>query len=563
MMISGIEVINLRIYDLYMPKLFYLYEGGLKSLNNGNKFTNMYHCSSCGHSFKSLWEGVGNYYGVRPNDQIIYCPKCGSRFTEVTQKNDFSFMADGEYSPLSMRICLEEYKDSLRLTLSGKEIVCDEDSEYMFHHRLYKETISFNVAQRTAIYKRYINHKLIINYNLCNIFDTSFGRDTNLKFLNHRHITSIYAGDFKKILKLLRERLSKKLESKLKFKIKSMYVCHGNKGSYFIKPILNIAYRLAFTDLNNLSVIDYNYIYRKYPFYYGSADRNFYDLDDAYLSDERLKIISKAKDTISGLLEIANLPNKPAIRRLVKDKPFLLLRHKQIYTIAQGNIDTFNNINNCLEFDFLWRRDIRTLLNQLALISYNWGIEYINALMRWWHNSQDKISCEDAIYMIFKLKDKATLWQEKPAPANLHDYLVTAIYKQEHPFRAFNINDPICRRLAMQFDSIKFYLPENSDVLRNIGKIFRNCVGNYVDAVYTGKSNIVLMSDDKGKLKACIEVQNNKLIQAKLFANKPAHNNKQINDEIIKWADKANINYDNCSDIFKPEKQILPQREAV
>lgn len=115
----------------------------------------------------------------------------------------------------------------------------------------------------------------------------------------------------------------------------------------------------------------------------------------------------------------------------------------------------------------------------------------------------------------------------------------------------------------MQFDSIKFYLPENSDVLRNIGKIFRNCVGNYVDAVYTGKSNIVLMSDDKGKLKACIEVQNNKLIQAKLFANKPAHNNRQINDEIIKWADKANINYDNCSDIFKPEKQILPQREAV
>lgn len=413
MTISGIEVTNLRIYDLYMPKLFYLYEGGLKSLNNGNKFTNMYHCSSCGHSFKSLWEGVGNYYGIRPNDQIIYCPKCGSRFTEATQKNDFSFMADGDYSPLGMRISLDEYKDSLRLTLSGKEIVCDEDSDYMFHHRLYKETISFNVAQRTAIYKRYINHKLIINYNLCNILDTSFSRDTNLKFLNHRHFTSIYAVDFKKILKILRERLSKKLESKFKFKIKSMYVCHENKGSYFIKPILNIAYRLVFTDLNNLSLTDYNYIYRKYPFYYGSADRNFYDLDDAYLSDERLKIISKAKDTISGLLEIADLPNKPVIRRLVKDKPFLLLRHKQIYTIAQGNIDTFNNINNCLEFDFLWRRDIRTLLNQLALISDNWGIEYINALMRWWHNSQDKISCEDAIYMIFKLKDKATLWQEK------------------------------------------------------------------------------------------------------------------------------------------------------
>ncbi len=48
--------------------------------------------------------------------------------------------------------------------------------------------------------------------------------------------------------------------------------------------------------------------------------------------------------------------------------------------------------------------------------------------MRWWHNSQDKISCEDAIYMIFKLKDKATLWQEKPAPANLHDYLVRNIH---------------------------------------------------------------------------------------------------------------------------------------
>ena len=142
-----------------------------------------------------------------------------------------------------------------------------------------------------------------------------------------------------------------------------------------------------------------------------------------------MKIISKAKDTISGLIEIADLPNKPVIRRLVKDKPFLLLRHKQIYAIAQGNIDAFNNINNCLEFDFLWRHDVRTLLNQLALISDNWGIGYVNALMRWWHNSQDKISCEDAIYMIAKLKDKTALWQEKPAPANLHDYLVTAIYK--------------------------------------------------------------------------------------------------------------------------------------
>lgn len=160
-----------------------------------------------------------------------------------------------------------------------------------------------------------------------------------------------------------------------------------------------------------------------------------------------------------------------------------------------------------MEFDFLWRRDIRTLLNQLALISDNWGIEYINALMRWWHNSQDKISCEDAIYMIFKLKDKATLWQEKQNHSNLHDYLVATIYKQEHPFRAFNINDPICRRLAMQFDSIKFYLPENSDVLRNIGRILE-IVWVIMLMLFIQVNQIwILMSDDKGKLKACIEVQ--------------------------------------------------------
>lgn len=550
----------MKIYEINIPRLFYIYHGPTKNLN-WKKKSATYYCANCGHTFRSIWDSAYSFYGSRPHDQEMYCPKCGTRFIEYTMQKNYSFLADGDYTPLSMVIVLDEFKDSLRLTITGREIVSESESDYMFYERKYRETISFNIKKRETIYKRYTAGKLTSNYILGNPFDTSFSVDTNLKVLSQRDITLRYFKDFHKILKLLREKIQFKMSKKLGYKISSMYSCHERGESLLVKPIFNIAYRMIFTDLKNISAEKYA-VLRGVTQFMGSSLED-YEICASYFTEERIRTIVAAKDTISGLLKVANLPDKPIFRRILTEMPFSFMALKKIYAIAQGDLNTFGNIYKCLVKYPTMRQDNKIILEQFHQLSVKWGIEYINAFIRWWKNAKDPHICADTIDMLNRLHDKINLWKKKIKPSNLHDYLVVAIYKQEHPFRQFDLNDPICRRLAMQFGSIKFYLPENSDVLHDVGKKMHNCVASYADRVYEGKTNIVLMTDDNGKLKACIEVKNNKLIQAKLFGNKPVFYEPLIQNEIIKWAKKAHINYMDCNDIKPNIMQNMPQREAV
>ena len=73
----------MKIYEINIPKLFYLYHGQVKDI--GRKMTSTYRCAACGHTFRSIWGTCGTaYYGKRIDDREIYCPKCGTHFVEYT-----------------------------------------------------------------------------------------------------------------------------------------------------------------------------------------------------------------------------------------------------------------------------------------------------------------------------------------------------------------------------------------------------------------------------------------------------------------------------------------------
>ena len=57
------------------------------------------------------------------------------------------------------------------------------------------------------------------------------------------------------------------------------------------------------------------------------------------------------------------------------------------------------------------------------------------------------------------------------------------------------------------------------------------------------------MSDDRGKLVACIEVADGVIKQAKLDRNQPVSKRPEVNAEIIAWADQVGIAYGRCADI--------------
>ena len=142
------------------------------------------------------------------------------------------------------------------------------------------------------------------------------------------------------------------------------------------------------------------------------------------------------------------------------------------------------------------------------------------------------------------------LIRRPPRIRDLHDTLVQIRRRETHPDYAFD-NDiaPIRRRLAMQMERIRFILPERSQELYNAGDVLHNCVGSYADRVRDGKTHIILMTDDRGKLTACIEVKDGTIQQAKLDYNRSVAQKTAINDEIVAWAQKVGLRYDTCPDI--------------
>ena len=554
----------MKIYEINMPKLFYLYSGSIEQV--GRYFTAAYRCAKCNHTFRSLWTTKDQpFVGAIIDDDELYCPKCGSHFVTWRTKKDFAYLADGDYIPVSMKITLDEYQSHLKLTLKGDELVGDSESPYMFHQRQYKETISFESKSREVMYKRFVNGELVTIYLLGNPFDSTFFEDTNLKVLNHRLITAAYINDFKRLLRLLRNKLQKKVENHLKHKIKSMYVCHEQNGSYFIKPIFNIAYRLNFIDLPNISIAMFSRLGRGYSAYL-NYQPEYYGMSNFDFSEEDMHILKKAKDSITGLIDIMGLPNKTLIRKFIMDKPFSVKLLREASKLADGNLDITKNIYEYLCYSVkshsLYDDILADNLKNLILLKSLLGLKYVNTLMLYHLKLHDSTIFRDSLTMLshLNLDYVNKLKQEKPSASKLHNWLAKNIYLQKHPFRKFDINDPIVRRLAMQLDNIKFYLPENSKVLYEVGSILKNCVGSYAEKVYLKKTNIVLMTDDTGKLKACIEVKDNCIKQAKLFGNKPAYTDLNIKLEIIKWANTLNLCYMNCLDISVSNSS---QREAV
>ena len=183
----------------------------------------------------------------------------------------------------------------------------------------------------------------------------------------------------------------------------------------------------------------------------------------------------------------------------------------------------------------------------LRLKEFYTGAEILRFLRR-----SSEHTVQDSLQMLHFLGNTsyAELRRRPPKIRKLHDTLVALHHKERYPDYTFdNETAPIRRRLAMQQDRIQFFLPDCSKVLYDAGKTLHNCVGTYAQRVRKEETHIVLMSDDRGKLVACIEVTDGAIKQAKLDCNQPVHKKPEVNAEIIAWAAQVGITYDHCPDI--------------
>ncbi len=149
-------------------------------------------------------------------------------------------------------------------------------------------------------------------------------------------------------------------------------------------------------------------------------------------------------------------------------------------------------------------------------------------------------------YDTFKLlekMDKTTkeLYEKNNIPiSRLHDWLSIKIACQKGRERLYNIPDYIINRLNMQLGYYKLEPITKSSQLITAAINLKNCSARYIDDI-NSKLQLVILTDDNGKMRALLEIRSDCIIQAKLFDNDEVYLNNEINKIILEFAKKAKL----------------------
>ena len=490
------------------------------------------YCTACGHEFKSLWKRT-SYMGYGSFDgKVRYCPKCGESINEY--ENETCNVERYESAPLDMRIRLEEFQHHLTITIAGTEIRDDSDiksGEY-WHEQQYRETFRFDIKKRQTFFRQKGREAVELgNPLITEVFNTSI-----LRYLfAHKTITP-YREEINKLLKILRDRVVRKLAESVGHPVSSMYVSPGSKYGSMLLPLFNIAYRIVGIDMPNLTEAWRTGItdYRRSAITLLPADE--YDIPK----------MRKAPDSITALLQMAKLPDARKIRHVVHDRPMDFMLIGKLHKIFKDQ----NNLLAAYEKVKEWEDD-QTKMDMYSLVK---GLEEFEGI----YGERDLVKLLDMdrdLQDILRMHTGARkewnteLKRDKIRIRDLHDWLAEKHRLERNPVCRFKNTEPIRKRLAMQTDLINFFLPNHSEDLVYTGKTLHNCVGTYVKRVRDGGTHIVLVADDRGKLIACIEVMCGKIIQAKLNRNKSVLYDAKINAEVIEWAEKVGVEWKNCRDV--------------
>lgn len=549
--------------SIEIPKIFELYNCYL-AYDTDTFIPELHYCPNCGQAFSASWPIRGNLGGRYVDDMIIYCPNCDRRYATREMGKDAKYAKEGNSTPLNMRINLEEFNYGYKLSVTGQEITPTSDT-HNWYKRMYKEEISFNVNLRRTMYMRCINNLRVTEYELGNPFSGELQAESALTQLVARKGIRQYQPQFTALLKKLRSGIEKKLAKKVKHNINSLYCSHGNKYGPFIVPILNIAYRMICIDAPNLS----KKVFSAAKLSEVECAEPLWYVKKHGLTSKTLQDIRQEKDTVTAFIKLAKLPNKRCLRKILTKEPFDYALLARIYKNFNKNIDdTVAIYKRCItphhrDYYGVYYPNANNLVGVAPVtIGKYYSPNDATLLVK---RCKDDNELNDTAFMLDSMpqETKTKFNAHKPNIFSLHDWLATENWKSKHKTIAFDIDNPICRRLAMQSDQIKFYLPGTSLDLYNAGQKLKNCVGSYANRVANKQTQIVLVSDNTGKLTICIEVQENAIMQAKLFANKPVSSKPGLNALVIDWAQKVGLKYEKCIDIRVPKAMETKRAVAV
>lgn len=480
-----------------------------------------------------------SYFNWRLNEDEFYCPVCGHHH----HGNAIMFNHDKTRPmPYALHMTLIDFKDKLELRLTYDAVKVDA-TRYHAAYQKVQERFVFDMKKHDVYWtydedKRNVHQTEKIGY--ISSFDT-MKEKTALWYIAADHIvrrgTSLTA-----LLRMMRTTINRHMK-RIGLQEKKLFISSNRRLKVFAS-VLAMAHKVRFWDADLVP-------------YGGKGNLSFHDwlkkavksqeLPENWESDMEARM-KQGMTYDTALIEALRIPNTPFIRKHLHYEDFYpLVKAFSLPTadLAYLAFPVFSDLARIRKGQYVGYSDYtddRHIIDKICDFVHTFYPRYphIKAscfIRRPW--SQED---EDTLHM-WKMADAITLKafeKEKVPFQKLHDWLSVAIIKQEEHEVVFPIDKTIIEALHQSVDGYQFHCVERKSELKKISMALRNCALSYATRM-NQYNQLVVVTDDDGNIMALLEIQRQRIVQAKLFANKQVSTSDRINRACADYSKRTNL----------------------
>ena len=476
----------------------------------------------------------GRYYvNNYPVYSRMFCPICG----HISLDSEIRYSSvEGKYLPYVVNLKILEMKSKVILKIEYRAIqIIGKLLEIKIFDVI--EMYIFDIQNNNVIWKRYINQKLNDDLEIGYIIDyQKLMENTALWYFNIKHIVR-KGTTLSQFLKRLRELVIKKEKNINGYTKKQVYISNISLRHKLFANVLNLAHKVRFWDSPNINYND-SFFYDKYL---DKFEKNVYLL----MKKDGLSYFKACFKTLS-------LPYTRNIKKQFDYKYIFLLQ--QIYTIE--NIDIANTIfkhyKTKIEItdSYIIKEEyLKNIQKEVKAVCFFYKLFilkiYTNLNLKFKQLLENKTNIIIDIMNLWHSannKTKKNFIRHKIPFSKAHDWLSIEVSKQADQEIRFHISKNIMNRFNLYMMNTKFQCSCISKYsnLKYIARQMKNCSAGYKDRI-NNQLQLVAISDNTGKPKVLLEINQDSIVQAKLYRNVPVFKDNLLNNLVIEFAKKVKL----------------------
>lgn len=480
-------------------------------LNHGKQYTAF--CPQCRCKYQLDWWW---YEGVS-----ISCPSCGY----TSEGNQIMYGRHGDLLPYAVTMKLFDFKEKIEIKIDSSCVALNEDITKGWPTYQVHETYCFDFKKMTVKWKKwYADTQIEREIGYIRDYEDMKGQ-TALWFLQFTH--HIKKGNtFTKFLRLLKRSIDTHFRSK-HITPKSWYRQCPRKHKLYAN-ILSSCYAVRFFDAPTIP-------FGAAEFTAWKRDVLGYDMLPNQWEEQVWNLMNQGTAYQAALIRVLELPAIPSV--------FKLLRYDSILPLFKAyklhDIDMAHTVFPVLKILYQQRNreDAEAIVKFLSIFrSYYPTIPIGRMIMA------NHAYIRRDILHLWNLADTHTkaLFMEQHVPwRKLHDWLAVTVAKQKGEEIVFNIPSAKIKRLNQQIQAFSFYCIQKGSELKETALQLKNCSAGYKNRINENLQLVKVVQENE--IKALLEIENDMLTQAKMFANHPVQDDENINLACVLYAKQIDL----------------------